>query len=111
MSGSDDTKLSMGRVKRLFRDFSGDSHVSMSVSASNLLTDVCTEFVHLVALAGLDRSEKSKKYVDSNGVLKALQDLGFGDIVDELPDLSGYTEDFLAMDETLRSASVNPTPC
>ena len=45
-----------------------------------------------MALAGLDRSAHSSRYVDSTGIINALKDLGFEDIADELPVIN-QTED------------------
>jgi hypothetical protein len=100
-------KLPVSRVKRLFRDSVRDAQISMTESASTFLTDVCTEFVQLIALAGLDRSETPKSYVDANGVLQALRDLGFDDIADEIPDLSVLSEDGLPIHEQVRPRRVN----
>jgi hypothetical protein len=94
---SESGKLPPKRVKKLFHQYAEGSNVVLGGSASELLADVCSEFVHIVALAGLDRSDKSHRYVDSTGILKALQDIGFPDIVEELPDLSGFSEDFVPL--------------
>jgi hypothetical protein len=81
------------RVKKIFRESLGHEAMHMSGSASELLADVTTEFVQLIALAALDRSEHPKQYMDSNGIVQALIDMGFPDIAEELPDFSTLTED------------------
>ncbi|KAH0790631.1 hypothetical protein GPJ56_005486 [Histomonas meleagridis] len=81
------------RVKRLAKKALGDQPVKISSSGCEILTSVVTEFVELMSLAGLDFSEHPKQYVDSGGVIKALNELGFSDIAEQLPDLSMYTED------------------
>jgi histone H3/H4 len=97
MSGAEDEKerkLPSQRVKKILRAAMGDGNtIGISGSASELVTDVCTEFVQLIALAALDRSDRPKQYVDSSGVVRALIDLGFPEIADALPDQSRYTED------------------
>ena len=93
---NEEIKLSEKRVKKLFREFADiDQTVKISSSASSLITDVTTEFLHLVALAALDRSERPNQFIDSIGVVQALRDLGFPDIAEELPNLDEYTEDMI----------------
>ena len=90
----EEVKLSEKRVKKLFREaIDASSTLKISSSASTLLTDVTTEFLHLMALASLDRSERPTRYIDSVGVMKALVDMGFPEIAEALPDLSQFTED------------------
>jgi hypothetical protein len=93
MAGQE-AKLNAKRVRRLFREDAGlDKSVRISGSATEMLANLCTEFVEVMSLAALDRSERPKQYVDSVGLLNALRDLGFPEIADELPDWSEYTED------------------
>jgi hypothetical protein len=89
----EERKLPPSRVKQLFRESFGHTQMRMSNSASELLVDVSTEFIQLIALAALDRSERPKQYIDSTGIVQALMDLGFEDIAAALPDLSAFTED------------------
>lgn len=92
----EEVKLNDKRVKKLFREFAGiDQTVKISSAASSLITDVTTEFLHMIALAALDRSERPNQYIDSIGVMKALIDLEFPDIAAELPNLDEYTEDMI----------------
>lgn len=90
----EEAKLGEKRVKKLFREaVDASESLKISSSASTLLTDITTEFLHLISLASLDRSERCSRYIDSLGVIQALEDLGFPEIVEELPDLSTFTED------------------
>ena len=90
----EEAKLGEKRVKKLFREaVDASESLKISSSASTLLTDITTEFLHLISLASLDRSERRSRYIDSLGVIQALEDLGFPEIVEELPDLSSFTED------------------
>ena len=92
----EEEKLNHKRVKTLFRQFGDiDKTMKISKSASSLITDVTTEFFHMIALAALDRSERPHQYMDSIGLVKALVDLGFPDIAAELTNLDEYTEDMV----------------
>jgi histone H3/H4 len=97
MSGAEDEKerkLPSQRVKRILRTEMGEGNMmGIGGSASELVTDVGTEFVQMIALAALDRSDHPKRYVNSSGIVRALIDLGFPEIAEALPDLSVYTED------------------
>ena len=94
MLKEEEVKLGDKRVKKLFRDaMHADKTLKISSSANALLTDVTTEFLHVIALAALDRSERPNQYVDSLGIIKALNDLGFPEIAEKLPDLTQFTED------------------
>lgn len=91
-----EVKLNDKRVKKLFREYAKiDQTVKISSSASSLITDVTTEFLHVLALAALDRSERPNQYIDSAGVVQALIDFGFPDIAAELPNLEEFTEDMI----------------
>lgn len=91
-----EVRLNPTKVKRIIKETCDDPNVRISGSGLQFLTDVATEFISIISLAALDKSSRPKQYIDSAGVLKALRDLGFGDIADELPDLSSFTEDMLA---------------
>ena len=94
MSNQEEINLGEKRVKKLFRDaINADKTLKISSSATTLLTEVTTEFLHLIALAALDRSERPNQYADSVGIIAALKDMGFPEIAAQLPVLSEYTED------------------
>lgn len=61
--------------------------------STDFLRDFVEEFIQLISLAAIDRSEKSKAYIDSGGLVNALIDLGFEDLLRDIPDLSDVTED------------------
>jgi histone H3/H4 len=90
---AEDQRLPSARVKKLFRDSFANQPMRISGAATDVLVDVATEFLALISLAALDRSERPKQYVDSKGVIQALIDMGFADLAEELPDLSSFTED------------------
>lgn len=92
-------KISMKRVKSIVKEEIKDDGVRLVPGSSEFLAEMTNEFIQLISLAAIDKSERSKSYVDSVGVLAALRDLGFEDIIDKLPDLSQYTED-MHIDDT-----------
>jgi hypothetical protein len=93
MTHSGERFLPSQRVKKIFRESFDESSEFLTGSASRLLTEVASEFLHVIALASLDRSERRHQYIDSSGVGQALVDMGFEDIAASLPDLAGFTED------------------
>ena len=89
----EEIKLNLKRIKRIAKESLKDDNLKISSTGLEFLRDLSTEFIQLISLAGLSKSGRSKQYVDSKGIIKALTDLGFEDIVELLPDLSEYSED------------------
>lgn len=87
--------LNSTKVKRIIKESCNAPNMRLSGSGLQFMSEVATEFIEIISLAALDRSDRPKQYVDSVGILKALRDLGFSDIADEIPDLDGYTEDMI----------------
>ena len=89
--------LSVRRVKSLAKVILENDKSRFSNGSIEFLTDIITDFVKMISLAGDDLSQKSNKYIDSEGVIKALEELDFEDIVNELPELSDFSEDLFKM--------------
>lgn len=88
----DDKKINGKRIKRLLKD-SMKEDIRLSASGLEFLRDVTTEFVQLISIAGLSKSTRSKQYLDSKGVINALNDLGFPEIAQSLPTFDSFSED------------------
>lgn len=95
---TEEKSLNPKQVKRYIKKVINDPTVKISSTGCEILTSIATEFIELISLAGLDFSNRPKQYVDSNGIIKALKELGFDDIAEMLPDLSEFTEDMQHID-------------
>ena len=89
----EEKRLNPERIKTLTKNITKDNGVRLGAGSIEFLTDLITNYIEMMSLASLDRAVRSKHYIDSDGVIQALKDLGFGDIISELPDLSEYSED------------------
>ena len=89
----EEKRLNPERIKTLTKNITKEHGTRLGSGSVEFLSDVITNFIELLSLASIDRSVRSKHYIDSEGVLQALKDLGFEDIITELPDFSDYSED------------------
>ena len=91
----EEIKLNSTKVKRIIKESCDTPNIRFNGSGLQFMSEVATEFIEFLSLSAVDRSERPKQYIDSVGIMKALRDLGFNDIADEIPDLNGYTEDMI----------------
>ena len=89
----EERRLNSERIKNIAKNAIKGSGAKLCTSSTEFLNDLVTDFIEMMSLASLDRSVRSNHYIDSNGIIAALNDLGFADIAAELPDLSDFTED------------------
>ena len=47
------------------------------------------EFIQFISLAAADRSERPNQWIDSQSIIRALNDLGFGEIASMVPEIEG----------------------
>lgn len=92
MSKDDDKRLYQ-RVKTVAKSAIKDTDVRFCQGSMEFLNQLTNEFIEMMALASLDKSERSKQYIDSEGVISALKFLGFDSVADQLPDFSEFAED------------------
>ena len=90
---TEEKRFNPERIKTLTKHILKEDGIRFGSGSVEFLTDIITTFIEMMSLASIDRSVRSTHYIDSDGVIQALKDLGFEDIVAELPDLSEYSDD------------------
>lgn len=89
----DEKFIKPGKIKKMIKSMDEFQGARFSSSGLELMSDIVTEFIEIIALCALDNSKRPKQFVDSTGIKIALREFGFEDIADKLPDLSQFTED------------------
>ena len=79
-------------IRKVIKDYLNLPNLRVSQGAAELLTQITTEFLEFIAVAAMDESERANHYIDSEGVISALNKMGFEDIVKELPEMN-FSED------------------
>ena len=85
-------------IRKVIKDYLNIPNLRVSQGAVELLTQVTTEFLEFIAVVAMDESERANHYIDSDGVISALNKMGFEDIVKELPEMN-FSEDMFCPKE------------
>lgn len=83
-ANDDDLSLPKATVQKLVSEML-PSDVSFARETRDLLIECCVEFVHLISSEANEICEReTKKTIAAEHVLKALEDLGFKDYIDDI---------------------------
>lgn len=85
-SGNDDLSLPKATVQKIVSEIlPANSGIGFTKDARDLLIECCVEFITLISSEANEISEKeSKKTIACEHITKALEQLGFGDYVQEI---------------------------